>query len=185
MATSAERIRALRERAPQAGRRPRAFFVDAEQDANVLEVLIGKVRKDREVDAVLSKCAGILGKPSLVSQSAISCIAAHARLSFGVVDPLNGRFYPIDRFARNRPERSAAGVTRHRRAAGGSRLSAAATDRPQAPLGPFTHWEVFTCIILSADGGTHGNIARANESEAASGAPWTEFHDWGVRTISA
>jgi hypothetical protein len=27
----------------------------------------------------------------------------HARLIFGLVDPLDGRFYPIDRAARNRP----------------------------------------------------------------------------------
>jgi hypothetical protein len=44
----------------------------------------------------------------------------------------------------------------------------------------FTPWEGFTCIILSPDGGTHGDIARANESEAGSGAPrTTEFHNWG------
>jgi hypothetical protein len=49
------------------------------------------------------------GRPSFVSQSVISCITAHARLNFGLVDPLDGRFYPIDRAARNRPERSAAG----------------------------------------------------------------------------
>jgi hypothetical protein len=29
------------------------------------------------------------------------CIAAHARLNFGLVDPLDRRFYPIDRLARN------------------------------------------------------------------------------------
>jgi hypothetical protein len=33
-----------------------------EQDADVLEVLIGKVRKDRDVDVVLRKCAGVLGQ---------------------------------------------------------------------------------------------------------------------------
>jgi hypothetical protein len=37
------------------------------------------------------------GRPSFVSQSVISCIAAHARLNFGPVDLLDGRFYPIDR----------------------------------------------------------------------------------------
>jgi hypothetical protein len=33
-----------------------------EQDADVLEVLIGKMGKDRDVDAVLRKCAGVLGQ---------------------------------------------------------------------------------------------------------------------------
>jgi hypothetical protein len=63
------------------------------------------------------------GRPSLLSQSAISCITAHARLNFGLVDPLDGGFYPIDRAARNLPERSAAGVTGGppRRAIDGSR----------------------------------------------------------------
>jgi hypothetical protein len=61
-----------------------------EQDADVLEVLIGKMGKDRDVDAVL-------------------CIAARARLNFGPVDLLNGRFYPIDRLARNRPKRTSEG----------------------------------------------------------------------------
>jgi hypothetical protein len=32
-------------------------------------------------------------------------------------------------------------------------------------LWPFTAWVGFTCIILSADEGTHANIARATESE--------------------
>ena len=35
-------------------------------------------------------CAGYSGRPSLVSHSAISCIAAHARLNFGPVDSLDG-----------------------------------------------------------------------------------------------
>jgi hypothetical protein len=33
-----------------------------EQDADVLELLIGKMGKDRDVDAVLRKCAGVLGQ---------------------------------------------------------------------------------------------------------------------------
>ena len=48
-----------------------------EQDADVLEVLIGKMGKNRDVDAA----PAYSGRPSLVSQSAISCIAAHARLN--------------------------------------------------------------------------------------------------------
>jgi hypothetical protein len=91
MATSAERMRALRERAPQAGDGREHFSSMPEQDAHVLEVLIGQMGKDRDVDSVLRKCAGEIGQ-SLVSQSSISCIAAHARLNFGVVDSLNGRF---------------------------------------------------------------------------------------------
>ena len=80
-----------------------------QQDADVLEVLIGKMRKDRDVDAFLRKCAELLGQAEPVSQSVISCITAHARQNFGLVDPLDGRFYPIDRFARNRPERPQGG----------------------------------------------------------------------------
>jgi hypothetical protein len=33
-----------------------------EQDADVLVVLIGKMGKDRDVDAILRKCAGVLGQ---------------------------------------------------------------------------------------------------------------------------
>jgi hypothetical protein len=33
-----------------------------EQDADVLEILIGKMGKDRDVDAVLRKCVGVLGQ---------------------------------------------------------------------------------------------------------------------------
>ena len=36
-----------------------------EQDADALEVLIGKMRKDRDVDAVLRKCPGVLGQAEL------------------------------------------------------------------------------------------------------------------------
>jgi hypothetical protein len=82
-------------------------------------------------------------RPSLVSQSAISCIAAHARLNSALWTRWMGDFTRLIAPPEIDPNGSAAGVTRHRRAAGGSRLSAAATDRPQALLGPFTHWEVF------------------------------------------
>jgi hypothetical protein len=67
-------------------------------------------------DAILARGAGdhfhapaYSGRPSFVSQSVISCIAAHARLNFGPVDPLDARFYPIDRAARNRPKRTSEG----------------------------------------------------------------------------
>jgi hypothetical protein len=40
--------------------------------------------KDRDVDAVLRKCAGTLGQAEPCEQSAISCIAAHARPNFGL-----------------------------------------------------------------------------------------------------
>ena len=43
-------------------RRRQYFPVVPEQDANVLEVLIGKMGKDRDVDAVPRKCAGVLGQ---------------------------------------------------------------------------------------------------------------------------
>jgi hypothetical protein len=36
-----------------------------EQDADVLEVLIGKMGKDRDVDAVLRKCPGVLRQAEL------------------------------------------------------------------------------------------------------------------------
>jgi hypothetical protein len=98
--------------------------------------------------------AAYSGRPSLVSQSAISCIAAHARLNFGLVDPLDGRFYPIDRAARNLPERSAAGVTGAppRRAADGSRPRVHRGRRLKmqpmpicAPFGLFRSYKPFPC----------------------------------------
>src|SRR4029077_2310888 len=48
--------------APQVGDGSEHFSSMPEQDADVLEVLIGKMRKDRDVDAVLSKSAGVLGQ---------------------------------------------------------------------------------------------------------------------------
>jgi hypothetical protein len=61
--------------------------------------------------SVLRECAAYSGRPSLVSQSAISCIAAHARLNFGLVDPLGTcprksvlvGFAPSDLSGKNRP----------------------------------------------------------------------------------
>jgi hypothetical protein len=69
-----------------------------EQDADVLEVLIGKVRKDRDVDAVLRKCAGRLtGELSDVLGQAEPCepigYFLHRRprpAEFGLVDPTDG-----------------------------------------------------------------------------------------------
>jgi hypothetical protein len=93
-----------------------------------------------------------------VSQSAISCIAAHARLNFGLVDPLDGGFYPIDRAARNLPERSAAGVTA-RRATDGSRPRVHRGRRLKmqpmpicAPFGLFRSYKPFSCTMLAAEG---------------------------------
>jgi hypothetical protein len=59
-------------------------------------------------------------------------------------------------------------------------FSDTAADASPAPIGPFTPWEGFRCIILSADGGTHGNIARATESEARSGVPQLRSFTIGV-----
>jgi hypothetical protein len=92
-----------------------------EQDADVLEVLIGKMGKDRDVDAVLRKCAGGLGQAE--PREPIGYFL-HRRPDFGLVDPL---FYPIDRAARNRLERSAAGVT------GGSPKSHRRKPAPSTP----------------------------------------------------
>jgi hypothetical protein len=117
---------------------------------------------------------------NLVSQSAISCIAAHARLNFGLVDPLDGRFYPIDRAARNRPKQSAAGMTggpRPEEPQAGASLQAAAAGR--APLGPFTHREVFTCIIPSKKGPQAGACLQA---AAVGRAPLGPFTHWEVFT---
>jgi hypothetical protein len=62
------------------------------------------------------------GRPSLVSQSPISCTAAHARLYFGLLGPLDGRFYPMDRAARIDPNGPPQGDGRAaRRVADGSR----------------------------------------------------------------
>jgi hypothetical protein len=53
-----------------------------EQDADVLEVLIGKIRWGRTETSMpfSANAPAYSGRPSLVSQSAISCIAARARL---------------------------------------------------------------------------------------------------------
>jgi hypothetical protein len=55
-------------------------------------VLIGKMGKDRDVVPFSANAPAYSGRPSFVGQSVISCIAAHTRLNFGLVDPLDGRF---------------------------------------------------------------------------------------------
>jgi hypothetical protein len=52
-----------------------------EQDADVLEVLIGKVGKDRDVDAVLRKCAGVLGQAEPCEPIGYFLHRRHARLN--------------------------------------------------------------------------------------------------------
>jgi hypothetical protein len=95
-------------------------------NADVLEVLIGKMGKDGDVDAVLRKCASVLGQTEPSKPIGYFLHRRPRRAEFGPVDPLDGRFYPIDRAARNRPERSAAGVT------GGQ------PEEPQTEAGPST-----------------------------------------------
>ena len=46
-----------------------------EQDADVLEILIGQMAENRDIDPVLGKALRVLGQPSFLSQSAICCIA--------------------------------------------------------------------------------------------------------------
>jgi hypothetical protein len=84
------------------------------------------MRKDRDVDAVLRKCASELGQAE--PNRLFPASPPQARLNFGLLDPLDGRFYPIDRAARNRPERSAAG--------GDGRASPKSHRRKPAPSTP-------------------------------------------------
>jgi hypothetical protein len=97
------------------------------------------------------------GRPSLVSQSAISCIAAHARLYFGLLDPLDGRFYPIDRAARNRPKTvrrrgdGRASPKSHRRSLPRVRPGRRLKVR-DARFGLFRSYKPFPCIMLATEG---------------------------------
>jgi hypothetical protein len=143
-----------------------------EQDADVLEVLICKMGKDRNVDAVFRKCVGVLGQAELCEPIGYSCIAANARLNSALWTA--GWAILPDRSRREKSTRTVRGRADE----------APKSRRPSRwavrALWPFTPQEGFRRIILSADGGTHGNTARATESEAGSGAPQTaEFHDWG------
>jgi predicted site-specific integrase-resolvase len=63
-----------------------------EQDADVLEVLIGKMRKDRDVDAVVRKCAGVLGQAEPCEPIGNFLHRRPRPAEFGLVDPLDGRF---------------------------------------------------------------------------------------------
>jgi hypothetical protein len=102
------------------------------------------------------------GMPSFVSQSFL-----HRRprpAEFGLVDPLDGRFYPMDRAARNRPERSVAGLTggRARRATDGSRPRVRRGRRlkmqpmlicpGRAIRGVQVSYKPFPCTMLATEG---------------------------------
>ena len=52
-----------------------------ERDADVLEVLIGQMTEDGNIDLILGKALRVLPRPSFSSQSAICCIAAPPRKS--------------------------------------------------------------------------------------------------------
>jgi hypothetical protein len=65
--------------------------------------------KDRDVDAVLRKCAGVLGQAEPCEPIGYFLHRRPRPADFGLVDPLDGRFYPIDRLARNRPKRPQGG----------------------------------------------------------------------------
>jgi hypothetical protein len=101
-----------------------------EQDADVLEVLIGNMGKDRDVDAVFRKCARVLGQAEHCEPIGNFLHRRPRPAEFGLVDPLDVRFYPIDRAARSRPERSAAGVT------GGQARRTTDGSRPRVRRGP-------------------------------------------------
>jgi hypothetical protein len=105
----------------------------------------------------------------MVPRGSISCIAAHARLNFGLVDPLDERFYPIDRAARDRAQPSAPGPPR--RAAGGASLE------PQRLAGlPLGRSRIVKCLRASSSRRRedhHGYVDRANERSAGTGAPRT------------
>jgi hypothetical protein len=135
-----------------------------EQDADVLEVLIGKMGKNRDVDAVLRKRAGVLGHAELCEPIGYFLHRRPRPAEFGLVDPLDGRFYPIDRAARNRPERSVAGLTggRARRATDGSRPRVRRGRRlkmqpmlicpGRAIRGVQVSYKPFPCTMLATEG---------------------------------
>ena len=75
------------------------------------EVLIGNMGKDRDTDTVLRKCAALLGQAERCEPSPLFPDRRPYPASFGLVDLPDGRLYPIDRSARNRPQTAAAGVT--------------------------------------------------------------------------
>jgi hypothetical protein len=116
--------------------------------------------KDRDVDAVLCKCAGVLGQAEPCEPIGYFLHRRPRPADFGLVDPLDGRFYPIDRAPRNRPERSAAGVT------GGPAQRATDESRPRvrrgrrlkmqplrgAPFGLFRSYKPFPCTMLATEG---------------------------------
>jgi hypothetical protein len=94
------------------------------QDADVLEVLIGKVRKDRDVDAVLRKCAGVLRQAEPCEPIGYFL---HHRPVPGTLpgfDPPDAQLYLIGRKARSRAKPTAR-ASPWRTAASGSRESAA------------------------------------------------------------
>jgi hypothetical protein len=66
--------------------------VATEQDADVLQVLIGKMGKDRDVDAVLRKCADVLGQAEPCEPIGNFLHRRPHPTEFGLVDPLDGRF---------------------------------------------------------------------------------------------
>jgi hypothetical protein len=50
----------------------------SEQDADVLEILIGQMAENGEINAILGKALSVFGHAELLSQSANWCIAATA-----------------------------------------------------------------------------------------------------------
>jgi hypothetical protein len=82
--------------------KPRSHFAAAEQpirpssfapdDPFVLEVLIAKMGKDRDVDAVLRKCAGVLGQAEPCELIGNFLHRRPRPAEFGLVDPLTDDF---------------------------------------------------------------------------------------------
>ena len=64
-----------------------------EQDSDVLEVLIGKMGKDRDVDAVLRKCAGVLGQAEPCEPIGNFLHRRPRLVEFGLVDTPDALFY--------------------------------------------------------------------------------------------
>ena len=74
------------------------FFDRQEEGAEITlaKTLVASVRSGRTETSMpfSANAAAYSDRPSFVSQSVISCIAAHARLNSTLVDPLGGRFLP-------------------------------------------------------------------------------------------
>jgi hypothetical protein len=138
-----------------------------EQNADVLEILIRKMGKDRDVDAVPRKCPGVLGQPELCEPIGYFLHRRPRPAEFRLVDPPEGAILPDRSFAA-KPTKT---VGRRRERGLKAHPLSAHGRAPGGPLGPFTYWEVFRAHHPPIEGDHHGYSGRANESAPGTGAP--------------